>query len=120
MMTSLLTRIKKLWGTAAEAAKSWKKEGDEKAANEKKHFIATCDGAGRVEQWAVNKLVHYNAWANFGKSDFEPVVKAFRELMDCFRCKDCGRWIYVLTRVNPQSLRCACANINFNLTEKKE
>jgi hypothetical protein len=24
---------------------------------------------------------------------------------------DCGSWIYVLPRVNPQSLRCACANI---------
>jgi energy-coupling factor transporter ATP-binding protein EcfA2 len=120
MMTSVLTRIKKLWGKAAVAAKSWKKEGDEKTANEKIHFLATCDGAARVEQWAVNKSVHYNVWANFGKGDFEPVVNAFRELMDCFRCKDCGSWIYVVPRVNPQSLRCACANMNFNLIEKKE
>jgi energy-coupling factor transporter ATP-binding protein EcfA2 len=120
MMTSVLTRIKKLWGIAAEAAKSWEKESDERIANEQKRFVTTCDGAARVEQWAINKLVHYNEWANFGKSDFEPVVKAFRELMDCFRCKDCGSWIYVLPRVNPQSLRCTCANINFNLADKEE
>ena len=37
-----------------------------------------------VEQWAANKAVHYNEWANFGKRDFEPVVSAFRELHDCF------------------------------------
>ena len=68
-------------GAAADAAKSWKKEADEKIANEKKCFITTCNGTARVEQWAVNKLVHYNAWANFGKSDLEPVVEAFRELV---------------------------------------
>ena len=45
------------------------------------------------KQWAVNKAVHYNEWANFGKKDFEPVVTAFRELMDCFRCKDCQSWL---------------------------
>ncbi len=51
-----------------------------------------------VEQWAVNKAVHYNEWANFGKTDFEPVVAAFRELLDCFPCSDCDSWLYVTPR----------------------
>ena len=118
MMSSVLSRTKKLWGTAAEVAKSWKKDAAERTAIERKQFISTCDAAMRVEQWAINKLVHYNAWTNFGKSDFEPVVKAFKELLECFRCKNCDGWIYVLPRVNPQSLRCSCADIDFNLTPK--
>jgi hypothetical protein len=118
MMSSVLKRTKELWGKAAEAARSWKKEAAEQTASDRKHFVGTCDAAMRVEQWAVNKLVHYNAWANFGKNDFEPVVSAFKELLNCFRCKTCDGWIYVLPRINPQSLRCACMEIEFNLTPK--
>ena len=35
-------------------------------------------GAKNVEEWPVNKTVHYNVWANFGKNDFLPVVEAFK------------------------------------------
>ena len=27
---------------------------------------------GAIEEWAVNKTVGYNVWANFGKNDFLP------------------------------------------------
>ncbi|MBB5049386.1 hypothetical protein HNR60_004163 [Rhodopseudomonas rhenobacensis] len=54
--------------------------------------------ASNVEQWAVNKAVHYNEWANFGKNDFTPVVDAFKELLDCFRCTDCQSWLYITPR----------------------
>ena len=118
MMSSVLTRTKKLCGTAGEAAKSWNREAAATTASERKQFISTCDAAMRVKQWAINKLVHYNAWTNFGKNDFEPVVKAFKDLLECFRCKNCDGWIYVLPRVKPQSLRCSCADIDFNLTPK--
>ena len=118
MLTSVLKRTKELWGKAAESAKSWKKEEKEKTAGERKQFLGTCDAVMRVEQWSVNKAVHYNAWANFGVNDFKPVVAAFKELMECFRCTTCNGWIYVLPKVNPQSLRCSCADIDFNLTLK--
>jgi len=51
-----------------------------------------------VEQWAVNKAVHYNAWAKVGKKDLEPAGKAFKDLLDCFG-------IYATRRVNPETLR---------------
>jgi hypothetical protein len=47
-----------------------------------------------VEHWAVNKSVHYNSWANFGRKDLEPVVASFKELTGCFRCVSCDSWIY--------------------------
>lgn len=118
MLTSVLKRTKELWGDAADSGKSWKKEEKEKNATERKKFLGTCNAAMRVEQWSINKAVHYNAWGNFGVNDFKPVVAAFKELMECFRCKTCNGWIYVLPKVNPQSLRCTCAEIDFNLTIK--
>jgi len=118
MLTSVLKRTKELWGKAADSAKSWQKDEKEKTALGRKKFIGSCDAVMRVEQWSINKAVHYNAWANFGVNDFKPVVAAFKELMECFRCKICNCWIYVLPKVNPQSLRCTCEDVGFNLTLK--
>lgn len=118
MLSSVLKRTKDLWSKAAESAKSWGKQDAEKAASERKKFLETCDAAARVEQWSVNKAVHYNAWANFSVNDFKPVVTAFRELMDCFRCPVCKASIYTLPKLNPQSIRCSCETISFNLTLK--
>ena len=63
-------------------------------------------------------FAHYNAWANFGKKDFEPVVAAFKELLDSFRCEDCQSWLYATPRGSPEALRCQCAAINMNLKVK--
>lgn len=118
MLTSVLKRTKELWDKAAKSAQSWKKEDREKTARERKKFLETCDAVMRIDQWSINKAVHYNAWANLGVNDFRPVVTVFKELMACFRCRICNGWIYVLPRVNPQSVRCTCAEIDFNLTVK--
>jgi recombinational DNA repair ATPase RecF len=120
MLPSVLKRIKEIWGKAADAAQSWGKDGEKASAVERKALLTTCNGAVNVEQWAVNKAVHYNAWANFGKKDFEPVVTAFKELLGCFRCDSCDSWIYVTPRASPESLRCACSGINFNLKTKSK
>ena len=71
-----------------------------------------------VEHWAVNKAVHYNEWANFGKKDFEPVVAAFKDLLDCFRCGACQSFLFVSPRSHPESMRCACSAVNLNLAAK--
>jgi hypothetical protein len=71
-----------------------------------------------VEQWAVNKAVHYNEWANFGRTDFQPVVDAFKELLVSFQCDKCESWLYISPRTNPESLRCTCNHINMNLKPK--
>lgn len=80
---------------------------DKEAAAERKATFSTSNGAMSVEQWAVNKAVHYNEWANFGKKDCEPVVATFKELLACFSCDKCGSWPYVTLRGNLN--RCAVA-----------
>jgi hypothetical protein len=110
--------MKFLCGKAAEAAQSWGNTTAKEAAAKLKTTLSGSSAASNVEQWAVNKAVHYNEWANFGKKDFEPVVTAFRELLECFRCKDCQSWLYVTPRGIPESLRCPCSSFNMNLKTK--
>ena len=110
--------MRDLCGKAAEAAQSWGKDADKEAAGKRKTVLSTSNAAMSVEQWAVNKAVHYNEWANFGKKDFEPVVAAFKELLGCFSCETCESWLYVAPRGNPESLRCSCNAINLNLKPK--
>lgn len=119
MLPSVLSRMRGLLGKAADAAQSWGNTTAKDAAVARKNVLSESSAASSVEQWAVNKAVHYNVWANFGKKDFEPVVAAFKELLDSFRCPDCQSWLYVTpARGTPEALRCHCSGINLNLKAK--
>jgi len=50
-------------------------------------------GRSQIEQWIINANVHYNKWGEFDKKDFEPVVKAFKDLFSLFICNSCGMMI---------------------------
>jgi ABC-type multidrug transport system ATPase subunit len=118
LLPNVLSRMRSLYAKAAEAAQSWGKNAEKDAAVKRKETLSTSAGAYNVEQWAVNKAVHYNEWANFGRTDFTPVVAAFKELLECFRCETCGSWLYATPRHNPESLRCPCNETSLNLKPK--
>ncbi len=119
LLPGVLQRMKRLLGKAAEAAQSWGNNAEKEVAAERKESLSASAGALNVEQWAVNKAVHYNAWADFGRKDFEPVVAAFKELLGRFRCGTCDSWVYVTPkRGAPESLRCGCTSISLNLNPK--
>jgi DNA repair exonuclease SbcCD ATPase subunit len=118
LLPPVLKRMKELYGKAADAAQSWGNKTEKEAATKRKDALSASAGASSVEQWAVNKAVHYNEWANFGRKDFEPVVAAFKELLDCFSCDKCDSWLYITPRGNPETLRCACNGVSFNLKAK--
>jgi hypothetical protein len=118
LLPSVLTRMKSLYGRAADAAQSWGNTAAKDTATTRKALLSSSSAAMSVEQWAVNKAVHYNEWSNFGKKDFEPVVSAFRELLECFLCGKCKSWLYVTPRTVPDSLRCGCNAISMNLKLK--
>lgn len=120
LLPGVLTRVKSLCGKGAEAAQSWRNDGEREAAMRLKTALSNSAGVQNVEQWAVNKAVHYNEWANFGRKDFEPVVAAFRDLLGCLRCSKCESWVYVTPRVNPEALRCDCNAISINLKSKQK
>jgi hypothetical protein len=119
LMPAVLSRMKHLLGKAVNAAQSWRQDVKKQDAMNRKQTLSESNAALNVEQWAVNKLVHYNEWANLGRRDFEPVVKAFRDMLEIFSCPACNSWLYVSPRQSPDTLRCTCGVISLNLTEKK-
>ena len=83
----------------------------EKKANE---IIAK----SQIEQWIINENVHYNRWEEFTKKDFEPVVKAFKNLFDLFTCSSCGATIAISRRKGETSktiVSCNCGKIFWNI-----
>jgi hypothetical protein len=118
LLPSVLKRAKELYGKAAEAAQSWGNMQAGQVASDRKTALSASNGAISVEQWAVNKAVHHNEWANFGRKDFEPVVAAFKDLVAHFQCPSCQSFIYLSPRGRPDAVRCSCSGINLNLASK--
>ena len=112
------SRLKDILGKAADAAQSWGNDEKKQAVGTLKEKISASWQASQGEQWAVNNAVHYNSWANFAKKDFEPVVTAFKKLLDLFHCKTCGSLLYANPKTSPEALRCSCGTLNFNLNKK--
>jgi hypothetical protein len=118
LLPPVLARFKSICAKAADAAQSWGNEKGKAEATALKTRLSASNAASSVEQWAINKAVHYNEWENFGKRDFAPVANAFRELLECFRCQSCESWLFVTPRHKPISLRCVCDTVSLNLESK--
>jgi hypothetical protein len=112
--------MKDLYGKALNAAQSWADNSIQHVISMRKSDLSSAAHETNVEQWAINKALHYNAWANFGKKDFEPVVAAFQKLLNCFNCGECNSWLYATPKINPEALRCNCNATNFNLKSKSK
>lgn len=119
LLPLVLSRMLIVLGKASAAAQSWGNDADMQVAGNRKDALSKAAALSNVEQWAVNKAVHYNEWANFGKNDFQPVAVAFKALLACFRCEKCESWVHITPRGNnPESLRCACTAIHLNMKSK--
>ena len=103
-----------------DAASSWNQRVVvEQVAARASDFAMLAD-TSNAEQLQTNVAVHFNSWDSLEKQDFEPVVKAFRELLGGFSCQDCGEYLRVSPeRESPESVRCGCGKTNINLSKKK-
>jgi hypothetical protein len=105
---------------AAKAAKSWDNtEQLEKVAallKARSEILTASNG----EQWVINKAIHYNEWADLSKNDFKPVVAAFKQLLQQFRCDKpkCDSWLSLTPKSFPVELRCVCGSFHLNLKEQ--
>jgi hypothetical protein len=111
--------MRRLYARAKEAANSWNQtEVIEQFANRSSQFTILAD-ISNVEQWQVNAAVHFNSWDNLGKEDFQPVVRAFRDLLGAFTCMDCGEYLRVSPdRETAELVRCECGRTNINVRKK--
>lgn len=104
---------------AKDVAVSWGKQQEVDAIATREAAFKTRLGAMNIEQWAVNKNVHYNEWATMSKNDFRPVVKAYRDLLATFRCETCDGWLAVSpTKGTPDAILCDCKAVCLNLKKK--
>jgi hypothetical protein len=120
LLSAVIGRQGELLKSALKAAKSWgdkdriaKVEAFQKARSE---ILTAKEG----EQWVINKAIHYNEWAELSRNDFKPVVTAFKQLLQQFRCDKpkCDSWLSLTPRNDPVDLRCACGTFRLNLKEK--
>lgn len=118
LMPAVVSRSKDLYGRASIVAQSWGNETAIAAIAVRKAALGAASQATGVEQWAVNPAVHFNPWANFGQKDYEPVVAAFKDLVEALRCPECRGWVHPSPRGRPENLRCECMWVNFNLISK--
>ncbi len=120
LLGAVIGRQGELLKWAAKAAKSW---GDTEQSAKVAELQGARDqilAASNGEQWVINKAIHYNEWADLSKNDFKPVVTAFKELLQLFRCDKpkCNSWLSVTPRNDPVDLRCSCGHFRLNLKEK--
>lgn len=118
LLASAVGRFGELLKKAEKAAESWGDVNALAAAKAARERFDKSKSASNVEQWMVNKAVHYNEWANFEKADFESVVSAFKELIDCFKCSRCGALLEAQPRAGAKKLSCECSALSFTLVRK--
>lgn len=122
-LPAAIGQYRKLIKQAKKAAQSWGDNDKFEMLNELDSTASQVFARCNAEQWAVNANVHYNAWANFSRQDFQPVVEAFQDLYGLFRCGKCGGILRVATigaNPNPVSVRCSCGKVDWNLEEKSK
>lgn len=121
-MPAAIGKYMSLLGQAKLAANSWNKRDIIQQLTQVEEQSKEIIKRTLAEEWNVNKAVHYNEWANYGKQDFLPVVTAFNDLYEkVFSCsnEDCQSVLHVTfdgAKVN--GVRCNCGAVNWNLTIK--
>lgn len=120
-LPAAISQYKSLLRKAKEAANSWNDRDKIKELKEFEEKLTKAINKSQYEQWAVNLNVHYNNWAEFQANDFKPVVEAFQDLLNVFVCENCKHIPTLLLSEDrkPESVKCYCGEINWNLRAKE-
>jgi len=105
---------------AKSSASSWNNQEEVEKLGETQSIASQCYERTQAEQWATNRALHYDSWYTLESADLENVVNAFRDMCDVFECSNCGSLIALsTTALTPDSVRCACKRIDWNLIKKE-
>ncbi len=120
LLNAVIARQGALLKEAAKVAKHWDDPAEiakVKAMQDARSAILDAKGG---EEWAMNKAIHFNEWAQLTRNDFRDVVDVFKALIQQFRCQNpkCDSWMSLTTRVNPAEVRCTCGLLRLNLKVK--
>jgi roadblock/LC7 domain-containing protein len=119
LLPNAIAKLKKLLKAGKAAAQSWSQADKLDTITKQEDRFRAIVAASSVEQWQVNAAVHYNEWANLHRNDFEPVVSAFKTLVEAFTCTKCNAMLFVTPEHgDAESVRCSCGDCNVNLRAK--
>jgi energy-coupling factor transporter ATP-binding protein EcfA2 len=100
-------------------AQSWRSGPAFEKLQELETVAAQVIKRSQVEQWAVNENVHYSRWGEFTPEDFQPVVEAWRDLLNLFVCPSCqGSLFLAMDKKKATSMRCRCGAVDWNLVRQ--
>lgn len=121
LLPSAISRVKRLLTTAENAARSW---GDVETAEriaDRRSTLSEVVKRTSVEQWAINPAVHFSHWEDFTPADFRPVVEAFHDLEEQFRCSSCRGLLGVLENLERSEVvvKCPCGKTMWHLESRK-
>ena len=120
LLPAAIGQMRKLYNKGKDAASSWDQREMVQLLTDRESAFTKCAEASKAEQWQVNVAIHFNSWDNLGSSDFKPVVKSYKDLLQAFVCPECGEYL----RVSPdrdatvEALRCDCGKTSINLKRK--
>lgn len=121
LLPNAVAKMKSHLKVARVAAQSWGQDVKVKAISERETQYADAATATRIDQWQVNAAVHYNEWANLQKNDFQPVVDAFKNLIEAMSCQKCSGVLYATpNHGEAEALRCGCGDCSMNLLKKRQ
>jgi hypothetical protein len=119
LLPAVITTWKDLLARAQEAAQSWAKKDEVAKISALQKEFSIRVARTQVEQWAINKSIHYNEWTNLQKDEFGCVVEAFKLFLESFQCTSCTGYIYVMPpKGNREGVRCDCGTFSLNLKRK--
>jgi len=95
------------------AGKRWANQTGNDAAMEDLQDLDTKRGEAKntldIEQWAINRAVHFSRWEDLSPNDFRVVVDAVEQLFEVFSCQECDSQLQVVEKDN-EPAGVACAN----------
>lgn len=119
-MSGAIGKFRKLVREAKASAQSWGNQEKYDKLVELETIASQIIQRTECERWMVNAAVHFNKWHELSEPDFRPIVEAFRDCFSLFHCQSCGGLIRVSEEQGTDtSVRCACQDVNWNLTKKK-
>lgn len=119
LVPAAMSRYKELVRLGKSAAQSWGDDATMERLGELDSVGSQIFTRTQVEQWAINDNVHYNRWADFIREDFQPVIEAFQDLFDVFRCSDCETLVRVATTdAKPSGVTCHCGRLAWTLARR--
>ncbi len=118
LLPAAMSQYRSLLKKAKNAAQSWGNKDNFENLQELDTTVEQIYKRCGAEQWAINANVHYNKWANFSKSDFQPLTEAFQDLFALFICTKCSGMLHVVQKgMVHVGVRCNCGTVNWNLTK---